>query len=142
MSHDRPNRAGRRPPPAAPGPDPALRRIPLPPLPHFRRPEPPAGAAPDEGALPPRGPEHEGQPPPLLEREGSERTGDIGAAVLNDLVDQIERDLERELGRVIPETTPPTYRATVRCASRSAGGAAGGAGIGRPGNGEPEPPGR
>jgi hypothetical protein len=43
------------------------------------------------------------------------RSGDIGAAVLNDLVDQIERDIEKDLGRLVPETTLPPYRGAVPC---------------------------
>jgi hypothetical protein len=65
-------------------------------------------------SLPP-GPGHEGLPPPVLEVTGPERTGDSGATIMNDLVDQIERDIERDLGRVTPDATLPAYRLAVGC---------------------------
>lgn len=67
------------------------------------------------GASLPPGPRHEGLPTPVLEVTGPERTGDSGATVMNDLVDQIERGIERDLGRVSPDTTLPAYRLTVGC---------------------------
>jgi hypothetical protein len=51
----------------------------------------------------------------VLEVAAPERTGDIGATVMNDLVDQIERGIERDLGRLSPDTALPAYRHTVSC---------------------------
>jgi hypothetical protein len=43
------------------------------------------------------------------------RAGDSGADVLNDLVDQIEREIESHLGHVVAEGTLPAYRETLVC---------------------------
>lgn len=109
------------------GPD--RQRIPLPPLPAFRRPPPPPaarGLSAEEAeslvddtleragyALPP-GPGHEGRPIPL--RHGSaERSGTPGVAVLNDLVDEIEKDLEAEIERHADPSTLPAYGRVAGC---------------------------
>jgi hypothetical protein len=60
-------------------------------------------------------PGHEGLPAPVLDAAHPTRSGDIGAAVLNDLVDRIERDIEKDLGRLVPETALPAYRGAVPC---------------------------
>jgi hypothetical protein len=86
--------AGRAPLPRSPG-DPPPQKIPLPPLPHFR----------------PR----EEIRTPVLEAVRPWREGDSGAAVLNDLVDQIERGIESHRGHVVAEGTLPAYRETVVC---------------------------
>jgi hypothetical protein len=108
-------------------------------LPHFRRPAGAAAGAAGRAAAPadatppvaadPGGssgvtlseaatllpePAHEGLSGPVLEG-GPQRSGDIGAAVLNDLVDQIERDIEKDLGRAAPEALLPPYRGAVPC---------------------------
>jgi len=111
-------------------------KIPLPLLPVLRsaqppRPEPPTDAARggvsreeadllvgDErieasSGLPP-GPGHEGRPEPLQEAAGG-RPGVPGVKLLNDLVDEIERDLEIELGRAVAPPALPAYRRTVSC---------------------------
>ncbi len=128
----------------------ARQRIPLPPLPQFRRPAPearpsnpapadprpappaPAGTTPrglsaEEAALIlgegpgigstglPPGPEHEGRPAAGLTDAVPPRTGASGATVMNDLVDEIERDLEREIARLQPDVALPTYRRAVGC---------------------------
>ena len=85
---------GRGPLPRRPG-DPPPQKIPLPPLPHFRP--------------------HEGLPSPVLEAVRPWRAGDSGADVLNDLVDQIEREIEGHLGHVVAEGTLPAYRETLVC---------------------------
>jgi hypothetical protein len=125
-------------------------RIPLPPLPQFRRPAPDArpassapaesrpappaptgatqrGLSPEEAALIlgedlgvgssalPSGPEHEGRPSAGLTDAVPKRTGASGAAVMNDLVDEIERDLEREIARLQPDAALPTYRRALGC---------------------------
>ena len=120
-------------------------RIPLPPLPAFRgapasqRPSapvaPPArgpavgsrGVGADEaemlagasvvdgrGGLPP-GPGHEGRPSPLQEVAGSGRSGVLGSTILNDLVDEIERDLVIEVSRHGDAIALPAYRRTAGC---------------------------
>ena len=50
---------------------------------------------------------------PSQDREA--RTGAPGAAVLNDLVEEIERDLERELARYAQVGALPAYRRTTCC---------------------------
>jgi hypothetical protein len=115
-----------------------LRRIPLPPLPAFRQRagetgRPPGAATPAspgrglsdaeqegllrddpaaEGLLP--GPGHEVRPDPLGE-PAAPRTGALGATILNDLVEEIERDLERDLGRHPPQDVLPAYRRAAGC---------------------------
>ena len=107
---------------------PARQRIPLPPLPALRRDRamaPSGGVTGEEAdllsdaglvragyALPP-GPGHEGQPLPL--RDGGDRTGVLGATILNDLVDEIEKDLEAEIERHSDAWTLPAYRRVVGC---------------------------
>lgn len=135
MNNDRNSRT-QKPQPPRTGEGGGWRRIPLPPLPHFRRPADPApevlpapAPAVDEdlavlsmlgpGPLLP-GPAHEGLPPPVLEAPRSERSGEVGATVLNDLVDQIERDIEKDLGRLIPETSLPPYRGAIPCTLKAA----------------------
>ncbi len=86
--------ATRGPLPRRPG-DPPPQKIPLPPLPYFRP--------------------HEGLPAPVLEAVRPWRSGDSGAEVLNDLVDQIEREIEGHLGHVVAEGTLPAYRDTLVC---------------------------
>ena len=131
-----------RPPPpatrAAPGAE--LKRIPLPALPRFRRPEAAQQEArapqtlPDAGTRPaaPAGqagpvshvemsellaPEHEGGISPAIDSSGPPRTGATGATILNDLVDEIEKGLEREIARTPFEFTSQGYRRVVTCAS-------------------------
>lgn len=121
-------------------------RIPLPPLPHFRG--GPAAVAPATGApaknpggavspeesdlllaeeAPPLtsparpGPGHEGRPNPVLDAPSQGRTGESGAVVLNDLVDEIERGLEKELVRHAPEGSLPPYRRSLGCSLEPAG---------------------
>ena len=117
-----------------------LKRIPLPPLPHFRRPEegraeafapqisPNAAARPEHSGghagpvshvemselLAPR---HEGGISPAIDTAVPQRTGATGATILNDLVDEIEKGLERELARAPIEITSRGYRRVVTCAS-------------------------
>lgn len=43
------------------------------------------------------------------------RTGVIGASVMNDLVDEIERDLEKEAARHAPVASPAVYGRMVGC---------------------------
>ncbi len=66
------------------------------------------------GGLPP-GPGHEGRPSPLQEVSGSGRSGVLGATILNDLVDEIERDLEIEVSRHGDAIALPAYRRTAGC---------------------------
>jgi hypothetical protein len=104
MSAEEPNRPpatrrrrsapGRGPLSRRPG-DPPPQKIPLPPLPHFRP--------------------HEGLPSPVLEAVRPWRSGDSGADVLNDLVDQVEREIESHLGHVVAEGILPAYRETLVC---------------------------
>ena len=129
---DRPRNQRPRPSGARPG---DLRRIPLPPLPAFRSgtgaPPGPASvpatgrglsAAEQDGLLREEpvaadvvpGPGHEGRPDPLGERPVL-RTGALGATILHDLVDEIERDLERDLGRLALPDALPAYRSTAAC---------------------------
>ena len=146
-----------RPPSAPPRPAPAadLRRIPLPALPHFRRPETnraeaAAGAtvpdvaaspAPSSGPAAPvshvemselLAPGHDGGIAPAIDWAVPQRTGATGATILNDLVDEIEKGLEREIARAPLEITSQGYRRVVACSSGpalpdAAGPAAGGA---------------
>jgi len=118
-----------------------LKRIPLPALPHFRRPEEAQQEArapqtlPDAGARPavPAGragpvshvemsellaPGHEGGISPAIDAAVPLRTGATGATILNDLVDEIEKGLEREIARTPHEFTSQGYRRVVTCASR------------------------
>ena len=134
MATDREDRQNQRPRPSGARPG-DLRRIPLPPLPAFRSgtgaaqgpvPVPPAGRglspAEQDGLLRDEplatdivpGPGHEGRPDPLGE-PAVPRTGALGATILNDLVDEIERDLERDLGRLAPTDALPAYRMTAAC---------------------------
>ncbi len=109
---------------------PELQRIPLPPLPAFRRPagseSMTRGVSGEEAdllaspgleragySLPP-GPGHEGRPNPLQESP-AERAGVRGATILNDLVDEIEKDLEAEIERHSEAATLPAYRRSVGC---------------------------
>ncbi len=121
-------RRPRTPAPAAvQQPRPDLKRIPLPPLPHFRRAatagvtaSAPAERARDEvsgvemGEL--LGPAHEGGITPILEPNVGQRTGATGATILNDLVDQIEKGLERDLARAPAGEFDHLYRKTLACA--------------------------
>jgi hypothetical protein len=66
------------------------------------------------GGLPP-GPGHEGRPSPLQDVSGSGRSGVLGATILNDLVDEIERDLEFEVSRHGDAIALPAYRRTAGC---------------------------
>ncbi len=118
-------------------------RIPLPPLPTLRRATPgsdetttsardkPAGESRGlsleeadllaggladprgSGRLP--GPGHEGRHAPLPESPDAGRAGVLGATVLNDLVDEIEKDLEIEVERHAPAIALPPYRRAVGC---------------------------
>ena len=142
--------------PRSPSPPPGgasaggLKRIPLPPLPHFRgalakEPPIPADAATPavarpaavaaSGAAPvarravaePAGtvshlemsellsPSHEGGITPIIEGIAPLRTGSTGATILNNLVDEIERDLERDLARIPMEVAEQRYRRVVPC---------------------------
>jgi len=129
------------------GPAPTERqRIPLPPLPQFRggpsaaRPAVPERDRPASGGIGPDeadlllaggtsspltygapGPGHEGRPNPTLDPAGPVRTGESGATVLNDLVDEIERGLEKELLRHAPGPSLPAYRRTLGCSLSPAG---------------------
>jgi len=129
------------------GPAPADRqRIPLPPLPQFRggpstaSPAVPERDRPGAGGIGPEeadlllagsasslvspgapGPGHEGRPNPTLDAAGLGRSGESGATVLNDLVDEIERDLEKELLRHAPDPSLPPYRRTLGCSLSPAG---------------------
>jgi len=126
---------------------PEWQKIPLPPLPRFRRGAPGAqespvdpaqpvardapgiGAAESEllqggdralsGSLLPPGPGHEGPSNPAFDATPGERTGAIGATVIKDLVDEIERDIVRDLSRHHPEASLPPYRRTLACSFRS-----------------------
>lgn len=113
------------PPPggAAPG---ELKRIPLPPLPHFRRPGADQPAAPPAAARPAGAvshlemsellaPGHEGGITPVIEAIAPQRTGSTGATILNNLVDEIEKGLERDLARVPPDIVLQQYRRVVPC---------------------------
>ncbi len=98
-------------------------RIPLPPLPALRRPAPPGstgGVEPKPSSA--RGLSHEeadllhgGRPEPFEAAPGAGRTGALGARILNDLVEEIEKDLEDEMVRHPAETALPPYRRTVGC---------------------------
>lgn len=111
-----------------------LKRIPLPPLPHFRRPgaDQPAGAPAASPATPPAAarpagavshlemsellaPGHEGGITPVIEATAPQRTGSTGATILNNLVDEIEKGLERDLARVPPDIVLQQYRRVVPC---------------------------
>lgn len=132
----------RQPRPPSPPPGAAatgeLKRIPLPPLPHFRRPGadepagPPASTAPAPPAAPPAAarpagavshlemsellaPGHEGGITPVIETIAPQRTGSTGATILNNLVDEIEKGLERDLARVPPDIVLQQYRRVVPC---------------------------
>ena len=114
-----------------------LKRIPLPSLPHFRRPEQAthedrapqtladARAGPVGHAGPVShvemsellAPEHEGGIVPAIEAAVPQRTGATGATILNDLVDEIEKGLEREIARTPLEITSQGYRRVVTCAT-------------------------
>jgi hypothetical protein len=126
---------------------PEWQRIPLPPLPRFRRVTPGAQEPPADPVKPmtqdapgissaesdflqggddaltdsllPPGPRHEGPANPALDVPPEERTGVIGAAVINDLVDEIERDLVRDLNQHYPESSLPEYRRALTCSFRS-----------------------
>jgi hypothetical protein len=107
---------------------PIRQRIPLPPLPSFRRGRTATGSGGVTGeeadllsdsrldragyALP-SGPGHEGHPLPLQDR--ADRTGALGATILNDLVDEIEKDLEAEIERHADAWALPPYRRVVGC---------------------------
>ncbi|HEU4403520.1 MAG TPA: hypothetical protein VFT43_15590 [Candidatus Polarisedimenticolia bacterium] len=67
-----------------------------------------------DAVLPP-GAGHEGRPGPGLEAQPALRTGASGATVMNDLVDEIERDFEKEMERHAPEAALPPYRRTIGC---------------------------
>ena len=125
-----------RPPTSLPGAAPTseLKRIPLPPLPHFRRPgtgpqtspatppatggaarQAPAGSVSHLEMSELLGPDHEGGIAPTLEPLTPQRSGATGATILNDLVDEIEKGLEKELARAPIEATTRGYRRTVAC---------------------------
>jgi hypothetical protein len=118
-----------------------LKRIPLPALPHFRRPGTAPGAAPavpspdlqrppaaaggstaQPGPVSPLEmsellwPDHEGGIVPVIEPITPQRTGATGATILNDLVDEIEKGLEKDLARAPVEMTTRGYRRVVACA--------------------------
>lgn len=139
--------------PRSPSPPPGgtsaggLKRIPLPPLPHFRgalAKEPPipanaaapavARSAAAAGSVPARSaaaeppgtvshlemsellsPSHEGGITPIIEGIAPLRTGSTGATILNNLVDEIEKDLERDLARIPFEVAEQRYRRVVPC---------------------------
>jgi len=117
-----------------------LKRIPLPPLPHFRGVRATSDAPPEAAPATPRaaadspvpagrvsglemsellGPDHEGGMARLLETYAPPRTGATGATIMNDLVDEIEKGLERELARAPIELTSGTYRKVLACAGSS-----------------------
>jgi hypothetical protein len=121
-----------------------LKRIPLPPLPHFRKtgaaaqatpaPSPmvssavsssvstdtsteaPAGAISHLEMSELLGPRHEGGIEAVIEPASPPRTGATGATILNDLVDEIEKGLEKELARTAMSATTQVYRRVVACA--------------------------
>jgi hypothetical protein len=107
-----------------------MKRIPLPPLPHFRRPDTAPGASPAGGVETPDrrgpvsplemsellGPDHEGGIAPAIESPRPHRTGATGATIINDLVDEIEKGLERDLARVPMDAPGQGYRRVVACA--------------------------
>jgi hypothetical protein len=146
----------RQPRPPSPPPADAVtgerKRIPLPPLPHFRGveakppaiPAEPAGtrvaatvAPPGAASARPRvatpaaaapagsvshlemsellSPGHEGGITPIIEGFAPQRTGSTGATILNNLVDEIEKDLERDLARIPLEIAQQHYRRVVPC---------------------------
>lgn len=120
----------RQPRPPSPPPGGAatgeLKRIPLPPLPHFRRPDADQPAAPPAAARPAGAvshlemsellaPGHEGGITPVIEATAQQRTGSTGAMILNNLVDEIEKGLERDLARVPPDIVLQQYRRVVPC---------------------------
>lgn len=120
----------RQPRPPSPPPGGAatgeLKRIPLPPLPHFRRPDADQPAAPPAAARPAGAvshlemsellaPGHEGGITPVIEAAAQHRTGSTGATILNNLVDEIEKGLERDLARVPPDIVLQQYRRVVPC---------------------------
>ncbi len=73
------------------------------------------------GDLPPAGnplaveETHRPGPDHVPSQDGAKRTGAPGAVVLNDLVEEIERDLERELARYAQVGALPAYRRTACC---------------------------
>jgi hypothetical protein len=107
-----------------------LERIPLPDLPRFpRQPAargqfPPRSTRPESvevtaaesdlllGPLDPVTPE--AGPAPASEPERT-RTGEPGATILNEIVEQIEKDMEQELARRAPEDALPAYGWTAGC---------------------------
>jgi hypothetical protein len=107
-----------------------LKRIPLPPLPHFRKPDttPAAKPADEAGAEDRRGPvsplemsellgpDHEGGIVPAIESPMPDRTGTTGATIMNDLVDEIEKGLEKDLARAPIDAVGQVYRRVVACA--------------------------
>ena len=134
------NRQPRPPsPPPAGGGAGELKRIPLPPLPHFRSAgtgqpaasaDPPAvrpaSTAPGAAAGPAGAvshlemsellaPGHEGGLTPVIEAVVPQRTGSTGATILNNLVDEIEKGLERDLARSPSEVARQQYRRVVSC---------------------------
>lgn len=142
MATDRGSRA-RHPKERAAVPAGERQRIPLPPLPALRRgtragdeeaaptlaapKSPPPGLSREEADLligeapDPRdsgrvpGPGHEGRPIPAADVPVGGRTGALGATILNDLVDQIEKDLEIEVERHAPAAGLPAYRRALAC---------------------------
>lgn len=55
------------------------------------------------------------QPTAPVDPDDAARSGASGAAVLNDLVDEIEKDLERDLERHAPAIQSPRYGRTIGC---------------------------
>lgn len=103
-----------------------MKRIPLPPLPHFRRPGTDRTSAPPAAGQPAGSvshlemsellaPGHEGGLTPVIEAAAPQRTGTTGATILNNLVDEIEKGLERDLARVPLEIAQQGYRRVVPC---------------------------
>ena len=107
-----------------------LKRIPLPPLPHFRKGDTARAAEPaDEARTQDRrgpisplemsellGPDHEGGIAPAIESPVPDRTGATGATIINDLVDEIEKGLVKDLARAPIDAVGQIYRRVVACA--------------------------
>ena len=136
MSTERrtPSRGEARPGTERPAPA-AFKRIPLPPLPQFRtRATASAGPATNGEETLARPADREASPNEVSHREVdeligdagalseepavavAERTGATGAAILNDLVDEIEKGLEREPGRPVADPAAVPYRNVIACA--------------------------
>lgn len=79
-------------------------------------PDPPP-ATPDRKSSKSASPEHDPVREAAAEEKEEERAGAPGADVLNDLVEEIERDLEEEVSRLTRQTQRalPAYRKTIPC---------------------------